>query len=249
MKKTLIPLLLTTMFANAEVVTSVGEYNYGPDTSDETACIMAQNIARQNAILQVSGEDVSVVTIENCKNEKCDIQKDFISDQQGYIKSIIEESSQTKKALGYKKCTTVIRADVEKVKNPIQFRLHQKEFNFHEGDEVIISGSSNKQGLVMAFLYVDGVYHLIDGLLIASTPGKFMLPSTRENKLIAYLPENRLQSKELLTVLFIESDDRHYDIKSRYNKIEMEDFIKTIPVQKRKVVNEFVYIMKRGNTL
>jgi len=63
------------------------------------------------------------------------------------------------------------------------------------------------------------------------------------------LPENKLQSKELLTVLFIESDDRHYDIKSRYNKIEMEDFIKTIPVQKRKVVNEFVYIMKRGNTL
>lgn len=237
------------MFANAEVTTAVGEYNFGPDTSEQVACDMAKTIAKQNAILNVMGEDLGVTTIENCKNEKCDIQKDFISDNQGYIKKIVEEKNQISTALGYKKCQVIIRADVEKIQNPIKFKLDQHEFSYNEGDEVVISGTANKQGLVLAFLYDEGIYHLLDGQLIASNSGKFMIPSTRENRLIAYLPQNKLQSKELLTVLFIEADDRRYDVKTQYNKSEMEDFLNTVPIQKRKVINEFVYIMKRGNTI
>jgi len=249
MKKLLLPLLITSMFANAEVVTAVGEYKYGPDTSDEVACDMARIIAKQNAILDVAGENIGATIIENCSNEKCDIQRDMITDQQGYIKSVVEETSQIGKSVGYKKCTSVIRADVEKIDNPIRFRLQQTEFNFYEGDEVIISGTSNKQGLVLAFVYDNGIYHFLDGQMITTSPGKFLLPSSQEDSLKAYLPQNKLQSKELLTVLFIENDDRQYDIKPMYSKIEMENLFATIPVQKRRVINEFVYIMKKGNIL
>ena len=106
-----------------------------------------------------------------------------------------------------------------------------------------------KQGFVVAFLFTDGIYHLIDGSIIATSPGNFMLPSSTNNRLIAYLPQNKLQSKELLTVLFIENDDRPYNIKQKYNKVEMENLLNTVPVQKRKVINNHIYIMKRGNTI
>jgi hypothetical protein len=249
MKKLLIPLLVSSMFVHAEVTTSIGEYNFGPDTSEEVACEMAKTIAKQNAILNVVGESMGATIIESCENEKCDIQRNFISDQQGYIKKIIEEKNQVASSLGYKKCTSIIRADVEKIENPIKFKLDQHEFSYNEGDEVVISGTTNKQGLVLSFLYDDGVYYLLDGQIVASSPGKFMIPSTRENRLIAYLPQNKLQSKELLTVLFIEADDRRYDVKPKYNKSEMEDFLNMVPIQKRRVINEFVYIMKKGNTI
>ena len=266
MKKLLLPLLIASMFANAEeyleikalknlikqentITTAVGEYKFGPDTSESDACTIAESIAKENAILKVTGESLSTFTIESCKEAKCDIQKDVISDSSGYIKSIIEKDIQTNKALGYNKCTVVIRADVGTIENPIKFKLDSTEFYFNGGDEVVISGSSNKQGFVVAFLFTDGIYHLIDGSIIATSPGNFMLPSSKDNRLIAYLPQNKLQSKELLTVLFIENDDRPYNIKQKYNKVEMENLLNTVPVQKRKVINNHVYIMKRGNTI
>lgn len=249
MKNIILPLLVTSLFASAEVTTSIGEYKYGPDTSEETACKIAESIAKENAILNITGEEIGHVTLENCKQQACDIQKDFISDSSGYIKSVIDKTVQTGKAIGYSKCSVVLRADVEKIDNPIKFKLDSNHFNFTEGDEVIISGSTNKQGLVAAFLFVDGVYHLLDGELIASSPNNFMLPSTRETKLIAYLPQNKLQSKELLTVLFIEADGKRYDIQQKYNKVQMENFLISIPVQKRKVINNYVYIMKKENSI
>ena len=69
MKKLLLPLLIASMFANAEeyleikalknlikqentITTAVGEYKFGPDTSESDACTIAESIAKENAILK-----------------------------------------------------------------------------------------------------------------------------------------------------------------------------------------------------
>ena len=72
-----------------------------------------------------------------------------------------------------------------------------------------------------------------------------MLPSS-QNRIVAVLPDGELTSKELFMVLFTSSNR---DFKMKYNKAEMETLLNSIPFNKRKVINNYIYIMKRGNTL
>ena len=53
MKKILLASLITT---NTFAITGIGEYRYGPDTTENFACEMAEERAKEDAILKYSGE-------------------------------------------------------------------------------------------------------------------------------------------------------------------------------------------------
>ena len=245
MKKVLIPLLITSMFANAEVVTGVGEYRYGPDTSEESACVLAEQMAKEDAIVKVVGEELGTVSFEQCENENCVVQKDTIIDKKGYIKEVITKEVNTNKGIGYHSCTVSIRADVQIDKNPIEFKLYNTNYQYNEGDEIIIKGYVDRPGTLLIYTYVNGIYSLVYGEKFAEYNYNFVLPST-QNRMVALLPDGELTSKELMMVLFTSSNR---DFKMKYNKAEMETLLNSIPFDKRKVINNYIYIMKRGNTV
>ena len=245
MKKLLLPLLITSMFANAKVTTGVGEYRYGPDTSEEDACILAEQMAKEDAISRVSGEEFGTTTFQHCQNEECETQRNVVSDKKGYIKEILDKDVRTGKSLGYNYCEASIRADVQFTENEIKFKLHNDNFQYNEGDEIVISGFVDRPGTIVIYNYIDGIYRLVYGEKFASYDKEFVLPST-DNRIVALLPDGALNSKELIMVLFTEVNR---DFKMSYNKVEMEDFLNTIPFEKKKVINNYIYIMKKGNTI
>jgi hypothetical protein len=53
MKKLLLATLIST---NAFAVSGVGEYRYGPDTTENFACEMAEERAKSDAIVQYVGQ-------------------------------------------------------------------------------------------------------------------------------------------------------------------------------------------------
>lgn len=241
MKKTLFCLLMIPLFANAEKTLGVGEYRYGPDTTQNFACQAAEEKAKEHAITRYVGEQIESLAYEICQNESCDMQKNTHNEIKGEIKTIISKDVNTIENLGYTSCIVSIVADVQKIKNTINISLNEDFFNLREKDEIKFTGTSNRAGYLTAFNFYNGVYSKIYSVKIASHNKEFVIPSTNTNKIIAVLPDGQQQSKEMIMFLFTESV---VNMQTSYSQTEMQSLVYSIPYQSRKVVNRDVNIVK-----
>ena len=240
MKRALLSLALLPILAQAKVTLGVGEYRYGPDTPQNLACKMAEEVAKENAITKFLGEDVEFSIFEKCKNEDCEFQKDSLNQVRGYVKQIIHKEVKTVALQGYTSCIVTIRAEVDSPKNEIKLALDNDFYQFKENQEVSFHGVVNKTGNLVVFNYVNKTFNKIYHETIATNNKEFVLPSPK-NRIVARLPVNLNQSKEILMFLFTEND---YDFRNSYTEAEMNYFIKSIPSHQRQIVNRYVYIMR-----
>ena len=60
---------LTLFSLNVGAVTGVGEYRFGPDVAENLACEVAEENAKQDALVRYNGQFVEAVIEENCLNE------------------------------------------------------------------------------------------------------------------------------------------------------------------------------------
>ena len=240
MKRALLSLALLPILAQAKISVGVGEYRYGPDTPQNLACKMAEEVAKENAITKFLGEDVEFSIFEKCKNEDCEFQKDSLNQVRGYVKQIIHKEVKTVALQGYTSCIVTIRAEVDSPKNEIKLALDNDFYQFKENQEVSFHGVVNKTGNLVVFNYVNKTFNKIYHETIATNNKEFVLPSPK-NRIVARLPVNLNQSKEILMFLFTEND---YDFRNSYTEAEMNYFIKSIPSHQRQIVNRYVYIMR-----
>ena len=240
MKRALLSLALLPILAQAKISVGVGEYRYGPDTPQNLACKMAEEVAKENAITKFLGEDVEFSIFEKCKNEDCEFQKDSLNQVRGYVKQIIHKEVKTVALQGYTSCIVTIRAEVDSPKNEIKLALDNDFYQFKENQEVSFHGVVNKTGNLVVFNYVNKTFNKIYHETIATNNKEFVLPSPK-NIIVARLPVNLNQSKEILMFLFTEND---YDFRNSYTEAEMNYFIKSIPSHQRQIVNRYVYIMR-----
>ena len=240
MKRALLSLALLPILAQAKISVGVGEYRYGPDTPQNLACKMAEEVAKENAITKFLGEDVDFSIFEKCKNEDCEFQKDSLNQVRGYVKQIIHKEVKTVALQGYTSCIVTIRAEVDSPKNEIKLALDNDFYQFKENQEVSFHGVVNKTGNLVVFNYVNKTFNKIYHETIATNNKEFVLPSPK-NRIVARLPVNLNQSKEILMFLFTEND---YDFRNSYTEAEMNYFIKSIPSHQRQIVNRYVYIMR-----
>ena len=91
MKKFLLASLITT---NVFAVTGIGEYRYGPDTTENLACELAEERAKEDAIIKYVGELIESQMKEECRREECVFHRDTFSEFNGYIKSISKKDIQ-----------------------------------------------------------------------------------------------------------------------------------------------------------
>ena len=237
MKKFLLSSLIVT---NAFAVTGIGEYRYGPDTAENLACELAEERAKEDAIIKYVGQSVEAQIKEECMREKCVFHRDTFSELNGYIKSLTKKEIEKQLFPGYSACVVTIEAEVAGINNTIIFQVDGK-FDVRHEEEMTFKLVSNRAGKVGMFNYHGNKYYKVQEAKFASQRTEIMLPYDKTKKLVAMVPDGQKQSKELVTFLFSEKD---IVFKNEYSSLEMKNLIASIPPMNRKVVNRYVNIVK-----
>ena len=237
MKKFLLSSLIVT---NAFAVTGIGEYRYGPDTAENLACELAEERAKEDAIIKYVGQSVEAQIKEECMREKCVFHRDTFSELNGYIKSLTKKEIEKQLFPGYSACVVTIEAEVAGINNTIIFQVDGK-FDVRHEEEMTFKLVSNRPGKIGMFNYYGNKYYKIQEAKFASQRTEIVLPYDKTKKLVALLPQGQTQSKELVTFLFSEKD---IVFKNEYSSLEMKNLIASIPPMNRKVINRYVNIVK-----
>lgn len=225
---------------NAFAVTGIGEYRYGPDTAENLACELAEERAKEDAIIKYVGQSVEAQIKEECMREKCVFHRDTFSELNGYIKSLTKKEIEKQLFPGYSACVVTIEAEVAGINNTIIFQVDGK-FDVRHEEEMTFKLVSNRAGKVGMFNYHGNKYYKIQEAKFASQRTEIVLPYDKTKKLVAMVPDGQKQSKELVTFLFSEKD---IVFKNEYSTLEMKNLIASIPPMNRKVVNRYVNIVK-----
>lgn len=226
----------------AKQTLGIGEFRYGPDMAESVACQLAEDRAKEEAIKRFVGEKFESATMERCEEAGCDFEKNTYEEVNGFIKEIISRKQQNIKQLGYSSCVVSVVADVEKQDNPVYLYLDKSLFSYRENDEVKFRGVVNRKGVFAIYNLYEGMYRRVYVMNIATPNKEFMIPSKQDTgKILATLPKDQSQSKEMLMFLFSE---KWVDFKETYSPMEMNSLIYSLPSQQRKVVNRYVNIVR-----
>jgi hypothetical protein len=233
-------LISSSVFARP--VIGIGEYRYGPETSENIACQLAEDRAKEQAVLKFMGEIIQSTVTEDCNNENCQYEKRTENEIRGLIKNIIDRRIQNIVREGYKNCIVTIKANVDRIVNNIKFSILNKEQMFEDGQEVNFEVVSNKNGKVFVYNFFNGEYTKVFDEVINSPNRKQNLPSNQ--RMIARIPENGRQSSEMLMFLFVE--EPLTNLSERYTMKEMNEVVSSLSFDKYKVVNYHVNIVRKS---
>jgi hypothetical protein len=232
-----ISILACTSVFGAEVI-GEGEYRFGPETSQNIACSIAEQKAKENVIANFLGEYIEHSTEEVCRDQECTTHKQFFSETSGQIKRIIQKESNVVPEKGYSVCIVDMVAEVEKVKNTITFRVNAKN-QFRHGEKFSVSVISNRTGYFAVFNVINDRYQLVyDGRILRKN-AEVKLP--KDGNFEALVPARLHQSSELLTFIFTEN---RLTLKQEYSKMEFEELVKQVSFTQRKLVNHHINIVR-----
>jgi len=116
---TLLSFLLVSNCIHAEMAQGVGEYLYGPDTSESKACELAQDKAKAMALTSVMGEAVSNEQQLYCKETSgkrsdydCEYNSVTWSLIEGDLKSPINVKREVEVKTGFRSCKVSLEVEV-----------------------------------------------------------------------------------------------------------------------------------------
>ena len=141
---------------------------------------------------------------------------------------------------GKKVCTVEIDADVERISNDIYFNAWTEQPVFKHGEEVKYFAVTNKPGYLYVFNYHSKKYHKILSKKIVDVQNEFPILD-KNQKMIAQVPDGMKVSKEKMVFIFTELDKQP---KSVYNDVEMDQFIRSLPIAGKRIINRVVQIVR-----
>lgn len=243
MKKLILTSLLVPTISFADISFGIGERNFGPETSRNVACEYAYSKAKQDLLSNYFGENVEYYTRENCRGQgkECKIDIDTYVEQQGTIKKILSQKEFLEVNQGFSTCVVVLEAEVESVKNKIVFEVYGN-LDYYEGDTIDFSFTSSEEGFVSVFnLYQDKYYPIFSGT-IHKTGQKYKIEPQNGHRLVARLPKNEVQSKDLLVFVFTKKFNK---LRKNYSSEEFHSYIRTIDVKEKRIIYRYVNIDKK----
>ena len=116
-----------------------GTYHFGPETSENLACSLAEERAKEAAILKKVGEIVELMEIQTCRNEDCETSREFANTLTGAIRKIISRKIEKIIEQGQSSCIVTIQAEVDEVRNQTVFYIQNESFQFKNNDFQLIS--------------------------------------------------------------------------------------------------------------
>ena len=237
--KYLLP-LMAFILSSAQATTGTGEYFYGPDTSENIACQVAEDFARTDAIRNFLGEEFQSSVSEQCFNTECFLAQETSSSIIGTIKKVNKKEVNKTTADGKMICTVTLDAEVEKLENDIFFNVWTEQSFFKHGDEVKYYAMTNKPGFITVFNYYDKKFNKILTKKVTNFKDEFPLLE-KNHVMVAQVPKGKTVSNERLVFIFTELDT---ESKSVYTDYEMQKFLKTLPVTKRRVMYKVAQIVR-----
>ena len=236
----LLPITLAFMLSSAYAVQGTGEYFYGPDTAENIACQIAEEYAQTDAIRNFLGEEYESNTSEVCYNTECILSRDTVSTVNGTIKKVNKKQSEKIIEQGKIICRVTIDAEVEKITNNIYFNVWTDQPYFKHGEPVKYMVTANKVGTVHIFNYHGNRYYNIFQKKITQTGLELELLE-KNQKLIAKIQEGKYVSKEKMVFVFTDLDIKP---KPMYNDIEMNNFIRSIPIDRKRIISRVAQIVR-----
>jgi hypothetical protein len=234
-------LLIYSPFSLANYVNGYGEFYYGPDTSDNTACEYALDRAKQNSIQNHLGIEIESYTLENCRSENdCAINVDTYIQMFGKVKQIVKKDVKVYEEHGRKVCKTDITTVVERIQNNTIFSVKGKT-KYVEQEEIDFSFISNTVGFVSVYNFYDNKYVKIYETEITIVNEEKLVKKSRE-KIIASLPKNQYQSNELLVFVFSKEKPSS---KKMYSAFEFANILASLDSNVKRTVFRFITIGKK----
>lgn len=162
-------LILIPIKAYSKWQKGIGEWVYGPETSEFSACIKAKENAIKNASVKIYGETITSSKSANCKGDdediSCKIDSFFASSFISTIKGEKDISRKIIKEQGHNKCVIVGFFDLpdEIKKANFEVGISINKTTFYDGDELKISLNPTHEIYVYIFQYVplEGKVNLI----------------------------------------------------------------------------------------
>ena len=242
MKKTLLLSLIFPPLCYANVATGVGEFYFGPETAENTACEYAFQKSKQDALQRVFGEEIESFTKENCVSEtKCSIDVETYTQMFGKIKHISNKDVKVYQDFGKKVCRVIIDTVVERIDNRTKFNISGK-FDYFENEELDFSFVSNTKGHVSIYNFRNDLYEKIYELPLSRLNNEIKLKNENE-KIKLKLPRNSFQSKELLVFIF--SKEKPID-KKTLNYFEFSNMVNSFDSKFKKTTYRYVTVSKKS---
>lgn len=247
MKKglTLLALSLTVSTAAAmEVSYGMGEQSMGRKYTKQQACVLAENKAIENALLNYSGRLFEANQETFCVDTKthayCNYVKEITMSTAGSIAAVVDRIQRTDKDT----CYVEVKAEVQKARQ-LAARVTSKRIYF-PGDVIDVKITTGEPLYLYIFnLHKKGVDVLFPNQYNNNNliDEKFEFPG-KDINVVASLDKNETLSNETLLFLFTK---RRQDIDPRdVNKDNFRDILKSIPnFDKRLIQHNF--IIKRSD--
>ena len=234
-----IVLLLFCNLSYAERVTAKGDHRYFGDTSDDDACEHALRKAKSKALEKVLGQTISSEELEKCSTvdgkTNCERNQFFLSSFGGVLTKTEEISREIKNVkVGNSKdanmCLIEIKTDVKKTIQKLDpsfdFNVKLNEYNFRDGDNLIIDVELNKPMYLTVFQILP--YEKKDYQVHKIFPNELdkdnfiegkNLKLPRKGKFEIYYPENN-DKKSIDEYLFFVGSKEDIKWLDKYDKME-----------------------------
>ena len=124
-----------------------GTYHFGPETSENLACSLAEERAKEAAILKKVGEIVELMEVQTCRNEDCETSREFANTLTGAIRKIISRKIEKIIEQGKSSCIVTIQAEVDEVRNQTVFYIQNESFQFKNNENIQFVGVANRKGI------------------------------------------------------------------------------------------------------
>lgn len=231
--------LSASIFSSSYAQVGVGEYRYGPDTSESFACLVAEERAKEDLIVKTIGERIEAVTEQRCKNEDCKTELQTFRSIDGEIASIKDKKVEQSTELGARVCRVTIDGSVKENRSTVTLTI-LTPLDFKHNDQFFINVVSNfGGGELLVFNFHNDKYTKIYQGRVTGAYHDNRIPNKGTFK--AVLPLDEVQSREKL--LFVHVLDI-ISVKSEYSIVEMRAFLSSISTQRRGISSRFITVRR-----
>lgn len=231
--------LLLSFSSSVYALTGVGEYRFGPETSENFACEMAMDRAKDNLIVNSIGEHINSFIEQKCIDESCVSDMQTFKMIEGRIGKINHFDKQITTELGQRVCKVTVDGSVEKFVTGLTMVV-DGPFSYKENELFNLKAVVNSSGgSFHVFNFHNDQYRLLYSKVQTLAQDEMKIPE--KGKFKAVLPKDKLESHEMYLFLYVVDK---LEIKDNYTSTEMNAFINSIKPTKRKVIRRYITIRR-----
>ncbi len=224
-------------FTGTRSTTGIGEYAFGPDVSENTACRKAEDRAKLDAIRNVLGEEVVSQSSMQCKEDNgCKLDVDVWSLSDAHLRKTKVSDREVFDKLGTKVCKVTINAQVSSERPFADLHIDSK-FSYKDGEQMSMQINSTDKGNL-------NIFHVEGNKASRIFPNAFQNTSMIEKTIS--IPTHQYSmtvkaSKFDESLVFVLTKNNEKFLES-YDLTELNNKLTSIPVKERKIVRRNLVI-------